>query len=100
MFVRVDVLGSSETGIERRMIAVTVCKGGRRTSWESSRMPGPLHRLWETLGRWLRRPRAPASGPALDTEDRGGRVGSRARVWAELREGQREAAARASQLGP
>ena len=63
-------------------------------------MLGPLHRLWETLGRWLRRPRAQASGSALDTEDRGGRVGSRERFWTELREGQREAAARASRVGP
>jgi hypothetical protein len=64
-------------------------------------MLGPLRRLWETLGRWLRRPRAPASRPPLDTEERGGRVGARARFWAELREGQREAAARgASRLGP
>lgn len=63
-------------------------------------MLGPVRRLWETLGRWLRRPRAPTSGPAFDTEERGGRVGSRARFWAELRAGQREAAARASRLGP
>ena len=63
-------------------------------------MLGPLHRLWETLGRWLRRPRAPASDPTLDTEDSGGRVGSRARFWAELREGQREGAARTSRSGP
>jgi hypothetical protein len=63
-------------------------------------MLGPQHRLWETLVRWLRRPRAQASGSALDMEDRGGRVGSRERFWTELREGQREAAARASRVGP
>jgi hypothetical protein len=39
-------------------------------------------------------------GPALDTEDRGGRVSSRARFRAELRAGQREAATRASRREP
>ena len=63
-------------------------------------MLGPLHRLWGNVGRWLRRLRAPAGEPALDTDDSGGRVASRARFWAELREGQREAAARASRSGP
>jgi hypothetical protein len=63
-------------------------------------MPGRLHRLRVNVGRWLRRLRAPAAAPALDTDDSGGAVASRARFWAELREGQREAAARASRLGP
>ena len=56
-------------------------------------MLGLLHRFWNTLGRWLRPPRAPVGDPAPDTEDRGGPVDSRARFWAELRAGQREAAA-------
>ena len=59
-------------------------------------MLGLLHRFWNTLGRWFRPPQAPVGGPAPDTEDRGGPVDSRARFWAELRAGQREAAAAAS----
>ena len=63
-------------------------------------MLGSLHRLWGNVGRWLRRLRAPSGGPTPDTKDGGGRVASRARFWAELREGQRERDARTSRSGP
>ena len=32
-------------------------------------MLGSLHRLWETLGRWVRHLRAPAGGPTPDTKN-------------------------------
>ena len=59
-------------------------------------MLGLLHRFWNTLGRRLRSQRAPVGGPAPDTVEREDPVDSRARFWAELRAGQREAAAAAS----
>jgi glucoamylase len=53
-------------------------------------MLGSLHRLWGNVVRWFRHLRAPASGPTPHTKDRGERVASRARFWAELPEEQRE----------